>query len=65
MSREHPVQTEMTRIGEQVLIPGMKPVTVKSRLQALAEAPLLPRKVQKPCDIGLFDEAARNQLSLF
>ena len=62
-------QTELTAEGEQTLVPGVRPVTLKDRLAVLAAAPIAPKRnaraLQKPCDIGLFDEAARNQLDLF
>jgi hypothetical protein len=58
-------ETEPTAIGEQTLIPGVRPVSMRARLQALAAHPLVSAKLQKPCDIGLFDEVARNQLDLF
>ena len=55
----------MTPDGEQTLIPGVRPITMRDRLEARMEAPLVPRKLQKPLDIGLFDEIGRNQLELF
>lgn len=59
------LDSEPTECGEQTLIPGVPPVTLRQRL-ALAQAqPLAPIKAQKPLNIGLFDENARNQLSLF
>ena len=57
--------TEPTPEGEQFLIPGVRPVTLRERLERLMDAPLAPRTPQKPLNIGLFDEDARNQLSLF
>lgn len=57
--------TERTEAGEQLLAPFAAPVSVRQRLDHLMAQPLLPRKPQKPLDIGLFDEAAPNQLSLF
>jgi len=57
--------TERTDQGEQHLIDGMKPIRQVDRLRALVEAPMLPRRAQKPCNIGLFDDDARNQLDLF
>ena len=57
--------SEPTEAGEQRLIPGVAPVRLRERLMLLAEAPLLPRKAQKPADYGLFDLNARNQLELF
>ncbi|MEL6502817.1 MAG: hypothetical protein AAFQ10_00045 [Pseudomonadota bacterium] len=46
---------------------GYSPVTLRERLEAMGNAPLTPKRlcVQKPCDVGLFDETARNQLDLF
>ena len=65
MMTEPALQTERTDVGDQVLVPGVRPVTIRDRLRLMADAPLMPRKEQKPCDIGLFDEVARAQLSLF
>ena len=65
---EHPalsVETETTEQGEQLLVPGVWPVTQRERLALLMAASLAPRRKQKPLDIGLFDEDARNQLDLF
>lgn len=59
------IVTETTEQGEQVLVPGVAPVTLRERLERLLGAPLRPSKPQKPLDIGLFDEDARNQLDLF
>lgn len=56
---------EATAIGPQSLVPGVVPITPRDRLDARAAAPLEPRKPQRPCDLGLFDLAARNQLDLF
>lgn len=58
-------ESEQTFVGEQMLVPGVSPVSVRERLQALAAAPLVSERFQKPCDLGLFDETARNQLDLF
>ena len=58
-------QTEQTAQGEQVLVHGVRPVTDRDRLEILAAAPMAPRKPQKPLNIGLFDEDARNQLEMF
>jgi hypothetical protein len=60
-----PFETEPTLIGEQTLIPGVRPVSTAARLQALAARPMVSDKAQRPCDLGLFDEVARNQLDLF
>ena len=59
------VLTEITEQGEQVLVPGVVPVSLRQRLEHLRAAPLGPKKPQKPLNIGLFDEDARNQLDLF
>ena len=64
-SPSQPVGTEMTDVGEQVLIPGVAPVSLRQRLELLMADPLRPRKPQRPLNIGLFDEDARNQLDLF
>jgi len=65
LAQSLPLASEATPAGEQTLIPGVKPVSVRERLEARMAAPLAPRKPQKPLDIGLFDDDARNQLSLF
>ena len=59
------VLTETTEQGEQTLVPGVAPITLRQRLASLFAAPLAPRKPQRPMNIGLFDEDARNQLDLF
>jgi hypothetical protein len=59
------VLTEITDQGEQVLAPGIAPVSLRERLERLLAAPLRPVKAQKPLNIGLFDEDAHNQLDLF
>jgi len=58
-------QTELTEQGDQMLVAGVAPVTPRDRLRLRALAPMAPRALQKPCDSGLFDLAARNQLDLF
>ena len=60
-----PFETEATSLGPQSLVPGVRPVSMKARLEALAAHPLISDRLQKPCDLGLFDEAARNQMELF
>jgi len=54
-------QAETTPEGEQTLVPGIRPITQRDRLDLLMAAPLVPRREQKPLNIGLFDEAARAQ----
>ncbi len=60
--------TEATEAGDQMLVSGVRPVTVRSQLTVMATRPMLPRRNpnarQKPCDLGLFDEAARDQIDL-
>jgi hypothetical protein len=67
MSATAPIafDTEVTVQGQQVLVPGVRPVSMKARLEVLAAHPMAPDRLQKPCDIGLFDEVARNQMELF
>ena len=60
-----PFETEATDQGGQKLICGVHPVSMKARLNVLAAHPLAPTRLQKPCDIGLFDDVARNQLDMF
>ena len=57
--------TEPTQEGEQILVPGVAPVSLRERLALRLAAPLTARKPQKPMNIGLFDDDARNQLALF
>ncbi|TGT71822.1 MULTISPECIES: hypothetical protein [unclassified Mesorhizobium] len=60
-----PLQSEPTPEGEQTLVPGVRPITTRDRLALLMDAPMRARTAKKPLDIGLFDEARRNQLDLF
>ena len=60
-----PFETEATDQGEQKLICGVHPVSMKARLNVLAAHPMTPTKLQRPCDLGLFDDVARNQLDMF
>jgi hypothetical protein len=60
-----PFETEATYLGPQMLVPGVRPVSMKARLEALAAHPMASDRLQKPCDIGLFDDVARNQMDLF
>ena len=48
-----PFDTEASPVGEQCLIPGVAPVSMKARLEVLAAHPLASAKMQKPCNIGL------------
>lgn len=65
LSLSGPVASEPTPEGEQMLVPGITPITPRDRLAVLVCAPLIPSRPQKPIDHGLFDLAARDQLDLF
>lgn len=60
-----PLVTEPTPEGEQMLVPGVAPITQRQRIEGLMAAPLMPRRLQKPLNIGLFDEDTRRQMELF
>ena len=60
-----PFETEATAIGNQTLVPGVAPITQRDRLAIRANAPMEPRKPQRPADHGLFDTNARNQIEMF
>jgi hypothetical protein len=60
-----PLQIEVTPIGNQILVPGVAPITPRDRLAIRANAPMEPRKPQRPADHGLFDTNARNQVEMF
>ena len=68
MSREATpteLESEVTPIGVQTLVAGVAPITPAQRLAMLADAPLQPRRPQRPADHGLFDLGARNQIEMF
>ncbi|MBQ0750377.1 MAG: hypothetical protein KBT70_09265 [Roseovarius sp.] len=65
MSTLPSLASEQTAIGEQVLVPGVQPITPAERLAMLVNAPMQPRRPQRPADEGLFDTNARNQLEMF
>lgn len=60
-----PADCDLTEQGLQVVAPGIAPISLKQRLESRAAEPMRPRKMQRPCDVGLFDEAAKRQLDLF
>jgi len=68
MTRPSPKQTETTDVGEQTLMDGVRPITLRDRLGVMAVLPMTPKRnpfaYQKPCDHGLFDEVGRAQLDL-
>jgi hypothetical protein len=51
--------------GLQLMLGGVKPQTMKDKLDWLAARPMQPKKRQKPCDVGLFDTESRKQMELF
>lgn len=59
------LEAEVTPIGVQTLVIGVSPITPAQRLAMLADAPLQPRRPQRPADHGLFDLGARNQIEMF
>jgi hypothetical protein len=60
-----PLEVEATPIGNQTLVPGVVPITPRDRLAIRANAPMEPRKPQRPADHGLFDMNARLQIEMF
>lgn len=60
-----PLESEVTPIGQQSLVPGVTPIMPIDRLTLRAAAPMRSTKPQKPADHGLFDLNARDQLDLF
>ena len=65
MSAALPLASEQTPLGEQTLVYGVAPITARDRLAIRANAPMEPRKPQRPADYGLFDTNARNQIEMF
>ena len=65
MSAISHLESEVTSIGVQTLVTGVTPITTKQRLAIRADAPLQPRKPQRPIDHGLFDTNARKQVEMF
>ena len=57
--------SEQTPIGEQTLVHGVVPITPRDRLAIRANAPMEPRKPQRPADHGLFDMISRTQIEMF
>lgn len=63
---------EKTEVGEQTLIDGVKPISLRKKLQLLSAQPmegprkfgLLQLRPQKSCNHGLFDEVSRAQIDL-
>jgi len=65
LSPREKLASERTAIGEQTLVCGVAPITPRDRLAMRANAPLEPRRPQRPADHGLFDTNARNQFEMF
>ena len=65
MTAALPLESEQTPIGEQVLVHGVAPITARDRLAIRANAPMEPRKPQRPADHGLFDMISRTQIEMF
>jgi hypothetical protein len=65
MSVALPLAFEQTPIGEQTLVYGVVPITPRDRLAIRANAPLEPRKPQRPANHDLFDTVSRNQIEMF
>jgi hypothetical protein len=65
MSAPLSLESEQTPIGEQTLVHGVAPITPRDRLAMRANAPLEPKKRQRPADHSLFDTNARNQIEMF
>ena len=60
-----PLEAEQTPIGVQTLVCGVVPITPAQRLAMRANAPMEPKKAQRPADHGLFDTNSRNQIEMF
>ncbi|MBR9765372.1 MAG: hypothetical protein GYB53_18090 [Rhodobacteraceae bacterium] len=54
---------EQTAAGQQLVTPGVDPITARERLEAQLAEPL--RGGDAPADVGLFDMGARSQLDMF
>jgi hypothetical protein len=55
----------ITPIGVQTLVSGVAPITPAQQLAFRADAPMQPKKPQRPADHGLFDMNARDQIEMF
>ena len=66
MTSRPELPTETTPEGEQIVAPGVKPITLKDRLDWRMRQPIAPKRnpdaAQKPCDLGLFDVEGRRQI---
>ena len=61
-------ETEDTEQGEQLLVSGISPITLRDRLTMRAAQPMAPKRnphaTQKPCSHGLFDTENRRQIDM-
>jgi len=55
---------DRTAAGLQSVLPGAERDGGASLVRAIADRPMQPARPQKPCDDGLFDDTARDQLPL-
>jgi hypothetical protein len=53
-----------TPAGAQCVLAGAERIGTAALLQRRADAPLKPARPQVPCNVGLFDDDARNQGTL-
>ena len=49
---------------DQMMIAGVKPVSLGERLTWAAQQPMQPRRAQRPLDVGFWDPM-RNQFEMF
>jgi hypothetical protein len=63
--KRYAADVENTSEGLQLMLGGVRPQSMKDRLDWLLGQPMQPRKRQKPCDVGLFDTESRRQMDLF
>lgn len=49
---------------DQITMPGVRPATLGEKLRCRVDMPMLPRRNQKPLDIGFWDPM-RDQLEMF
>lgn len=63
--KRYPAGVERTPQGLQLVLGGVRPQSMKDKVQWLMEQPMQPRRRQKPCNVGLFDTESRKQMELF
>ena len=63
--KHYETDVERTPEGLQLVLAGVKPHSMKAKLDWLIAQPMRPGKQQKPCDVGLFDFESRKQIELF